>query len=41
MAAHLEQRAVIHALDTDKVAAERKLDEHTRTALSRGSGSPQ
>ena len=38
MSIHLEQRAVIEALGTDKVNAERQLDEHTRVRLN-GNGS--
>ena len=40
MSVHLEQRAVISALGTDKANAERRLDEHTRAALSGGAHPP-
>ena len=36
MAVHFNQTAIIDALDTDKLKAERKLDEQTRTLLNRG-----
>lgn len=35
MAVHFNQTAIIDALDTDKVNAERKLDEQTRAFLNR------